>query len=243
MAFAASWGTRAARERDAVGLHEARDGRGTGDGEGGRGGDGEHHDDRVGERRDVEQGLVGEPLGNEAVERRDSRDGKGTDEEADGRDRHAAEQAAHLLHVARTRGIEQGARAEEQLALEHGVVERVVEGGHERDRRDDVVARGVRRHGRADTEQDDADVLDGVVGQQALDVVLVEGVDDAQTDEMDPKTRTMRPHQSWTPEPASRSRPTLRIPGMPILIMPPDMRADTLDGASGCASGSQSAAG
>lgn len=90
----------------------------------------------------------------------DGRGGKGTDEEADGRDRHAAEQTAHLLHVARTRGIEQGARAEEQLALEHGVVERVVEGGHERDRRDDVVAQGVRRHGRADTEQDDADVLD-----------------------------------------------------------------------------------
>ena len=60
------------------------------------------------------------------------------------------------------------------------MVERVVEGGHERDRRDDVVAQGVRRHGRADTEQDDADVLDGVVGQQALNVVLVEGVDDAQ---------------------------------------------------------------
>ena len=60
---------------------------------------------------------------------------------------------------------------------------------------------------------------------------------------MDPKTRTMRPHQSWTPEPASRSRPTLRIPRMPILIMPPDMRADTLDGASGCAWGSQECSG
>ena len=30
---------------------------------------------------------------------------------------------------------------------------------------------------------------------------------------------------------------------MPILIMPPDMRADTLDGASGCAWGSQECSG
>ena len=55
------------------------------------------------------------------------------------------------------------------------MVKRVVEGGHQSQDGDaDRVERHC-GHGSADAEQNDADVLDGVIGQQALDVMLLQG--------------------------------------------------------------------
>ena len=162
-------------EGDAIGFDEARDGEGAGDGERDGREHGDDHDELVTLHGSVEQRLVGEPLGHEAVEGRDGRDGERADQEADGRGRHAAEKTAHLLHVARTGGVEQRAGTQEELALEHRVVERVVEGGHEREHGDTGLTERHGGHGGADAEQDDADVLDGVIGQQALDVMLLQG--------------------------------------------------------------------
>ena len=41
-----------------------------------------------------------QPLGDEAIERRQSRDGRGADQEEKGGDRQAVDQAAQALHVA-----------------------------------------------------------------------------------------------------------------------------------------------
>ena len=52
-------------------------------------------------------------------------------------------------------------------------------------------------------------------------------------------TMTSTPQPTWPPVAPSRSKHTLSMPKIPILIMPPDMRADTFDGAAGWAWGSQ----
>ena len=55
------------------------------------------------------------------------------------------------------------------------MVKRVVEGGHQSQDGDADRVERHGGHGGADAEQNDADVLDGVIGQQALDVMLLQG--------------------------------------------------------------------
>ena len=69
--------------------------------------------------------------------------------------------------------------AEEQQRLEHRVVEDVQQRGGEGDRRPGRVALGGEEDRRAEAERDDADVLDRVEGEQALEVVLHERVEHA----------------------------------------------------------------
>src|SRR5258708_1222998 len=74
-------------------------------------------------------GLEGETMGGESVERGQRRDGERSDQEIERGLRHAADKAAHVVQVAQARGMQDPARSEKQEHLEHGVVERVVEGG------------------------------------------------------------------------------------------------------------------
>jgi len=64
------------------------------------------------------------------------------------------------------------ARAEKEQALEQRVVERVQQGARDAAQRDELVARGFAQRGDAESDEDDADVLDRGVGQQAFHVVL-----------------------------------------------------------------------
>ena len=68
--------------------------------------------------RAEQDGLEGQPFGDEAVERRQRRDRHAADQEHEGGLRHAVDQAAEMLHVALAGGVEHGAGAEEQQALE-----------------------------------------------------------------------------------------------------------------------------
>ena len=85
--------------------------------------------------RAEQDGLEGEPFRHEAVERRQRRDRHAADQEHEGRLRHAVDQAAEMLHVAFAGGVEHGAGAEEQQALEDGMVEHMQQAGGERQRR------------------------------------------------------------------------------------------------------------
>ncbi len=129
--------------------------------------------------RAKEDGLEREPFGDEAVERRQRRDRGRADQKGEGRERHAMDQPAEALHVALAGAREHRAGAEEQQALEHRVIEDVEEGRSQRERR-----RGrhlVRLEGerQAKADEDDADVLHRVIGEQALEVVLHQGVQHA----------------------------------------------------------------
>ena len=123
--------------------------------------------------------LEGQPFGDEAVERRQRGDRDAADQEGEAGERHAVDQPAQVLHVALAGGRQHGAGAEEQQALEQHVVEDVEQRRGQRQRRRPAHAVGLKRHGEAEADEDDADILDRVVGEQALEVVLHQGVEHA----------------------------------------------------------------
>ena len=132
--------------------------------------------------RGAGSGAVGQPaerpevdqeLADEAVQRRQARDGGRADQEASPRScRHALDQPAEAVDVARAGGVQHRAGAEEQQALEDGVVHDVQQPAAMP--RTASAALPVARPDQpeAEAERDDADVLDAVVGEQALEVVL-----------------------------------------------------------------------
>ena len=131
------------------------------------------------ERRHVEQRLQREPLGGEAVQGRQPRDCHRTHEEGPGRPRHPAQQPAEAVELERTDGTLERAGAEEEQRLEDRVVEGVQQRGREREGGPGLLAASAKGQARAQTEDDDADVLDRVERQQALEIVLEERVEDA----------------------------------------------------------------
>src|ERR1035437_2650917 len=123
---------------------------------------------------DVRERLQPQPLRRESVQRRQPGDGHRADEESAARPRHSPQQPAKLIELETAHRSLQRARAEKQQGLEDGVVGDV----QQRSGKSDCGPRGVPRVGeqerRAETERDDADVLDRVIRQQALEVVLDE---------------------------------------------------------------------
>src|SRR6184192_4406350 len=81
-------------------------------------------------------------------------------------------EAAELLHVALAGRRQHGAGPEEQQALEDAVIEDVEQRRGHGDRRGGPHV--MRREGEGETkpDEDDADILHSVVGEQALEVVL-----------------------------------------------------------------------
>ena len=69
-------------------------------------------------------------------------------------------------------GVHERARAEEEKTFEHGVIDRVVETSEKPQRRELREPIGLKNHPRADAHENDPDVLDAVVSQQALEVVF-----------------------------------------------------------------------
>ena len=88
-------------------------------------------------------------------------------------------QSAHVIKVAFMRAVEHRAGAEKQQPLEQCVVERVVERGHQTQRAQYCVTAAEKDHRQPQPHQDDADVLDRVIGEQALQIVLHNGVQHA----------------------------------------------------------------
>ena len=71
-------------------------------------------------------------------------------------------------------------RAQEKQGFEQGVVEHVEQCAGKAEGRHQPVAGGDAEHAQAETEQDDADVLNGGVRQQPLEVMLAQGMDHAE---------------------------------------------------------------
>ena len=103
--------------------------------------------------RDVKQGLKHEPLGREAVQRRQPRDRHTADQERAARPRHPAQQATEVIQIEAAGGPLQRTGTEEQQGLEDGVVCDMQQRRRERDRGPCGVARPGRtagtRRGRA----------------------------------------------------------------------------------------------
>ena len=123
--------------------------------------------------------LEGQPFGDEAVERRQRRDGDAADEEDEGRLRHAVDEAAEMLHVALAGRGQHGAGAEEQQALEQRMIEDVEQRGGEGERRGGRHAVRLEGEREAEADEDDADILDRVIGEQPLQIVLHQRIEHA----------------------------------------------------------------
>ena len=166
---------RLAEEYDAVELdHDVACERG---GERDRGGGDRDQHVQIGLRQigREQEGLQQQPFGDEAVQRRQSRDRQRAHQREPGDPGHAMDQPAEFAQRALARGMQHRAGGEEQQALEVGVVDAVVERGGERERSQGAHAVGLEDDGESDADQDEADVLDRGIGEQALHVALHRG--------------------------------------------------------------------
>ena len=123
--------------------------------------------------------LQQQPFGDETVQRRQSGNRERADQGQPGDPGHAMDQAAQLAQGALVRGVQHRAGGEEQEALEEGVVDAVIQRRGERERGERAHAVGLEGDGEADADQDEADVLDRRIGEQALHVALHRGKDHA----------------------------------------------------------------
>ena len=128
----------------------------------------------------LQQGLISEPFADKSVERRQGGNGDRADEKVKGRLRHSFGQPAHFFHVPRMGGMHHRPRAEEQQPFERGVVEGVIHPGNQTQRRQTRMAGVQKNQRRSQPHENDADVLDAVIGQQPFQVVFHQGVKHAQ---------------------------------------------------------------
>ena len=84
-----------------------------------------------------------------------------------------------MLHVALAGRGQNRAGAKEQQALEKRMVEHVQEAGGQRQRRGRGHVKGLERQSEPETDEDDPDILDRVIGEKALEVVLHQCIEDA----------------------------------------------------------------
>ena len=95
---------------------------------------------------------------------------------AGGGDRHSPDQSAHLFHVMLPALLEDGPGPEKEQTLEKGVVQAMIEGGDQGQGGNFQVVGGMKDHRQAKADIDNADILDAVIGEQALEIVLHQGV-------------------------------------------------------------------
>ena len=114
--------------------------------------------------------------------------------------RHAMDEPAEMLHVALAGRGEHGAGAEEQQALEQRMIEDVQQGGGERERRREQHAVRLEGEREAEPDEDDADVLHRVIGEQPLEIVLHQRIEHAHHAVMPASaSTTMLHHQAGGP--------------------------------------------
>src|SRR5262245_54595590 len=106
-------GARPPEERDTEGLDETGSRERGGERQHGADGGNEELETPRRQRRAEQDGLKGEPLGNETVERGQRRDGGTAGEKGKGCERHVMNEPAQMFHVTLARGIEHRAGAKE----------------------------------------------------------------------------------------------------------------------------------
>ena len=116
--------------------------------------------------------MKGQPLRNEAVERRQRRNSGAADQKDERSLRHAVDETAQMLHVAFAGRGEHPSSAKEQQALEQRMVEHVQKRRGQRQCRGKQHALRLERQREPQPDEDDADIFNGVVGKEPLEIVL-----------------------------------------------------------------------
>ncbi len=89
------------------------------------------------------------------------------------------DKAAEMFHVALAGRIEHGTGAEEQKALEQRMIEYVEQSGSERERGGEGHTVRLEGERKSEPNEDDADILHRMVGEQPFEIVLHERVEHA----------------------------------------------------------------
>ncbi len=124
------------------------------------------------QQRCLHRSLKREPLGHETVQRRQRRNRQCADQKIKRGVRQVADQPAHLVQISQPGRLQNRAGAEKEQALEYRVIERVIQPRDQSQRRGDRVSAAEKNHREPDADQDNADVLDRMVREQALQIVL-----------------------------------------------------------------------
>ena len=182
-ASAASLAARLAKKHDAEGLGEAGGGQPA---DQRQPADDQHAHQRP-RRRDA--GLASEPrhgakvdeeLADKAVQRRQPGNCRRADQKGRARDRHALEKSAQPIEFPRAGGVQHRSGAEEQQALEDGMVDDVQQAAGQAQGRHRRVPVADPQNAHPQPQGDDADVFHAVVSQQPFQVVLRQGVEHAE---------------------------------------------------------------
>ena len=120
----------------------------------------------------LERAEVDQELADESVQRRQGADRRGADEEERACPRHALQQSAKTVHIARARRMRHRPRPEEQQALERGVIDHMKKGARESRHRDGQVAVAHAEQSEPESERDDPGVFDRRIRQQAFHIAL-----------------------------------------------------------------------
>jgi hypothetical protein len=106
------------------------------------------------------------------------------------------DEAAEALHVALAGGGQHGAGTEKQEALEDRMVEHVEQRSRQRQGGGDVHVVGAKRQRQSEADENDADVFDRVIGQEPLQIVLHQGIQNPDGG-ADPAERQDRELEPW----------------------------------------------
>ena len=159
---------RAAQESRAAHLDEAGHRQRADHGQDGSGDRGARHTGRQAR----EEPQVDQQLAHEAVQGRQAADRDSPNQEKRGRPGHGLCQAAQTVDGPGACRVDDRTRAQEKQGLEEAVVPDMEEAARHAQHKEFGTAARAAQHRQPHAHQDDADVLDAVVGQEPLDVVL-----------------------------------------------------------------------
>ena len=132
----------------------------------------QHVEIRVGQARRKQKCLQQQPLRNKAVQRRQPGNRQRTDERQPRHPRHIAYQPSEFTEAALMRGVQHRACAQKQQAFEKCVIQTMIERGHQRQRRQMRIVVRMKNNREAHASENNADVFNGRIRQQALHVAL-----------------------------------------------------------------------
>ena len=123
--------------------------------------------------------MIDNPLAGEAVQRRQGSHCHQPHQHGEGDQRHFFTDAAQLLDIAMTGAEPHRSGTEEQRGFEQAVVNQVIHAADKAQHHQRAVAGRHAGDEGAQPQQDNADILQGVIGQQALNVMLHQRIQSA----------------------------------------------------------------
>ena len=165
------------QKHGAIDLHEAGQRQRADHGKGRHRDHGQH---RMTDHDHVQQSEIDKQLADESIERRQSADRNGPRDKHRRRPRHALGQSSERIDLPRMRRVNHGAGAEKQQRFEQTMIPDMQQASGQAQHHPFGLTGGTSQQRDAEPHQDDADVLDAVIGEKPFEIVLGDREDDAE---------------------------------------------------------------